>query len=488
MEDEHDWLEQVSNVLDQIVDEYGVYNYSFSYIGTWFASTHGEHILETLERIYHDSYCAWAKNPYGQTTDNERRRLRGFVAFFLIITYHIHFQNSTKIQELLEDKNYNYEFCFRDMPLLYDQISRYEKRGSNRRNLNAALCLERQAIDMLERRSCQNAGVNCSFASTVSIMLEHGQRVDQCDAERAVSLIEAAIEYNPKYAKYHYISAKLRFFLADRLCSAQDRLQRMQDAKEECMNAILQEDQNRHDYLLRNNEYKQLLFKIEEEIDCLLDKKRQDIYEYEVTVENIETFKRQILSTSNENELLRYPPANTYDGKYIFICYSHCDYKSVFCDLLEFGLQRIPFLYDRGAVLPGYDWNTAVGERIRDPKCTGIVFYLGGSSVLSNSLAEEICLVKQKAQDLGKPVNTQFFCINLTRDVPSQMLIKTIRKSRMSEIQKANLNSERIVSFLSTFTDAGDFIPRASSPMDNRHIKAVVSAIRKKFSIVPQEE
>ena len=97
-------------------------------------------------------------------------------------------------------------------------------------------------------------------------------------------------------------------------------------------------------------------------------------------------------------------------------------------------------------------------------------------------------MVKQKAQDLGKPVNTQFFCINLTKDVPSQMLIKTIRKSRMSEIQKANLNSERVVSFLSTFTDAGDFIPRASSPMDNRHIKAVVSAIRKKFSIEHQEE
>lgn len=483
--DNTDQAIKLSEILDKIVAEYGVYDYAFSYFAAWFAGNHGNQLLTPLQNIYYDSYGGNFRELDGQTPGKER--LRGFSAFFILITSCIHFKNHERIQQLFDDHEHDCKMRFRDMPLFYDLVSRYDKRNDD---LKKALLCERQAIAMLDLLSCRNVGVSCSFASTVSRMLERGQNVAPADAKKALELIDDAIEYNSEYAKYHYIRAKLYFYFALSSKSHQKCLNDLYYAKDECEFAVFSEDTQRSDYLSRVEDYKQLLLRIYEEIDRLerlVNKDIENVHECMVTEDNIDAFKQEILNSSSERELLRYPPADTYGGKYVFICYSRCDYKSVYCDLLELCLKRIPFMYDHGTVLPGYDWDTAVDERIRDPKCVGIIFYLGKNSVISLPLAKEVLLVNKKAESLGKHISTQLFCVNLTGKLPSQMLIETIRSQSESDIRQANLDSERIVRFLTAFTDKGDYISRKEPPLDTHHIAHIISAVRRKFDINPQE-
>lgn len=84
-------------------------------------------------------------------------------------------------------------------------------------------------------------------------------------------------------------------------------------------------------------------------------------------------------------------------------------------------------------------------------------------------------------------ISSMFFAVNLTGEIPSRIMIDTIRKSDESAIYRADFGSEKMVSFLSTFTDAGDFIRRSDDPTSTKHIELIVGAIRRKFGIAPRE-
>lgn len=99
------------------------------------------------------------------------------------------------------------------------------------------------------------------------------------------------------------------------------------------------------------------------------------------------------------------PAYDLSGGKnYIFISYSHRDYKQVFSDLAYFSYNsqtRVRFWYDEGLPV-GEDWEKAAGGFMADPHCVGVVFYLSKNLLLSPSVFKEIQTVKS----LKKPYCT----------------------------------------------------------------------------------
>ena len=98
------------------------------------------------------------------------------------------------------------------------------------------------------------------------------------------------------------------------------------------------------------------------------------------------------------------PAYREKSGNYVFISYSHKDYKDVFHDLAFFlynSETRLRFWYDEG--LPaGTDWASAAKEKLLDPRCVGVIFYLSEPFLRSSSVMQEIELLKAS----GKPYVT----------------------------------------------------------------------------------
>lgn len=117
---------------------------------------------------------------------------------------------------------------------------------------------------------------------------------------------------------------------------------------------------------------------------------------------------------TDSNELLsermewlrRHIPAYNSDeeSNYIFISYSHRDFKPVYSDLAFFSYnnrKKVRFWYDEG--LPaGDDWFLAANQKLNDPRCVGVVFYLSENFLRSSAVLREIEIVKK----LKKPYFT----------------------------------------------------------------------------------
>ena len=129
--------------------------------------------------------------------------------------------------------------------------------------------------------------------------------------------------------------------------------------------------------------------------------------------------------------LRRHIPAHDFNGdtNYIFVSYSHRDFKEVYNDLAFFSYntrKKVRFWYDEG--LPaGENWLAEAKKRLSDPNCSGVVFYLSENLLRSSAVLKEIELVKS----MNKPYFTitlddNKFCAAdfLTRSEDAELLSK----------------------------------------------------------------
>ena len=141
--------------------------------------------------------------------------------------------------------------------------------------------------------------------------------------------------------------------------------------------------------------------------------------------DNSETLKERM------EWLRRHIPAHDFNGdtNYIFVSYSHRDFKAVYNDLAFFSYntrKKVRFWYDEG--LPaGENWLSEAKKRLSDPNCSGVVFYLSENLLRSSAVLKEIELVKS----LNKPYFTitlddNKFCAAdfLTKPEDSELLSK----------------------------------------------------------------
>lgn len=145
-----------------------------------------------------------------------------------------------------------------------------------------------------------------------------------------------------------------------------------------------------------------------------------------MTAFSAEAYKQMLKMSTDIDDCEKVPVPKLKDGQnYIFISYSHKDFRQVYCDLADLYENGIPFWYDEG--LPaGINWDDVVREKLNDPLCRGVIFYLSESLFLSQSIQTEIRIVcgENSGQDL-RFRRLDYFCVNLTNMAPSAILSKT---------------------------------------------------------------
>jgi len=165
---------------------------------------------------------------------------------------------------------------------------------------------------------------------------------------------------------------------------------------------------------------------------------------------------------------------------YIFISYSHKDYKKVYHDLALMYSAGVRFWYDE-ALTAGYDWDDEVCKKITDPHCSGIIFYLSDNFFRSESICKEILTSMGKNAKLStadEPKN--FFCVNLSEKMPSELIEEADVKSEECEAFFENTDETLKDFLLNTFRDKATYISFDSKG----YMDKLIVQIRRNFNVI----
>ena len=97
---------------------------------------------------------------------------------------------------------------------------------------------------------------------------------------------------------------------------------------------------------------------------------------------DLESYLLRLEEAQSIKECPKVPvPEIANNQNYLFVSYSHKDYKEVYADLAHLYTRGVRFWYDKGLTV-GRDWEIEVREHIHDPNCCGIVFYISTNMYL----------------------------------------------------------------------------------------------------------
>ena len=193
---------------------------------------------------------------------------------------------------------------------------------------------------------------------------------------------------------------------------------------------------------------------------------------------DINKMKKQILESTSIDELKSnkaMPPLPRVkdNSNYVFISYPHADYKCVYFDLLEMYESGVKYWYDSG-LTPGKNWEEEVASKIKDPLCSGIIYYLSKNSFTPSMLFEINC--SSDAQNKTK----NYLSINISGKGTLELLFERGKES-------LKISQEGIAEIFNTFTSAITFIKRSENPIEQSHILEVISALEERFNIVRKD-
>jgi hypothetical protein len=191
---------------------------------------------------------------------------------------------------------------------------------------------------------------------------------------------------------------------------------------------------------------------------------------------NLETYLQQLnMAPDIENcEKVPIPPIMA-DQNYIFISYSHKDYKSVYADLAHLYCRGVRFWYDRG-LSAGEDWEREVQEHIQDPHCCGVIFYISTNMFLSDSVFKEIEFTKTKKRP-SIILQKNYFCVNLETCNISDMLFSVQEIQRQKGLKR--LDTKKLNVLTATFSDDDTYINFTGQ----HHVDDLVEQIQRKFDV-----
>lgn len=165
---------------------------------------------------------------------------------------------------------------------------------------------------------------------------------------------------------------------------------------------------------------------------------------------------------------------------YIFISYSHRDYKQVYRDLAELRKNDIPFWYDEG--LPaGENWDDVVRKKMAEPNCAGVIFYISDSLFVSQSIQTEIKIVLGEDTHPDAPKKQiPYFAVNLTDQQPSDILDAQYGAKKFPDaVDKMAAKNEWSNTLARAFPDKSTYLPISHA----RHIQDLLDNIQSRFSI-----
>ena len=110
---------------------------------------------------------------------------------------------------------------------------------------------------------------------------------------------------------------------------------------------------------------------------------------------NLKEIIKGIEKAESLNDLpAKYWP-DSHNEQYLFISYSHIDYKEVFKDLIYLNKAGINVWYDR-SLTPSKNWELDAEQFMVNYHCIGVLFYISKNSLASSSVYKEIKKVRQR--------------------------------------------------------------------------------------------
>ena len=193
---------------------------------------------------------------------------------------------------------------------------------------------------------------------------------------------------------------------------------------------------------------------------------------------NAEEYKKLLAQSENISEVEGVPlPVVREDQNYIFISYSHKDYKQVYSDLADLYDAGVRFWYDRG-LKPGKDWDAMVLEKIQSQRCSGVIFYLSKNLYLSPAIKREISIVTGHDEITGQVCADAkaYFSVNLTDGAPSDIVFSISAEEK----KEKKLDSRWLKLLMDTFSDESTYLPYGNS----RHKAELLENICDMFNVV----
>ena len=199
-----------------------------------------------------------------------------------------------------------------------------------------------------------------------------------------------------------------------------------------------------------------------------------------------EAYKQALAASSDLLSCDKIPvPKDYYMQDYIFISYSHKDYRQVYAELADLHESGIPFWYDEG-LIAGINWDDEVRKRMNDPRCRGVIFFMSDNLFLSQSIQTEIRIVLGEDggdSEIHAPMRKlDYFSVNLTEDLPSSILKRNFsRKSFDGAEDEMDSLAEWNNTLRRAFPDKATFLPIGQA----QHKDKLIEQIGLRFSISP---
>lgn len=197
---------------------------------------------------------------------------------------------------------------------------------------------------------------------------------------------------------------------------------------------------------------------------------------------NIDAYLQEVEASTCIEECPKVPiPSILPNQNYVFISYSHRDYKAVYSDLAHLFNKNVRFWYDKG-LSAGREWEIEVEEHIKHPNCCGIIFYISTNMFLSDSVLKEIEFTREKK---GKFVyQKNYFCVNLHRGNISDILFDAQVIDREREPKERKLNTKIVNTLTATFSDSATYI----SVNDRFHLETLIEQIQQQFDVTSKPD
>lgn len=199
-------------------------------------------------------------------------------------------------------------------------------------------------------------------------------------------------------------------------------------------------------------------------------------------------YKKRLEASENCEACEKVPiPKLKEDSRFIFISYSHKDYKKVYADLADLYENGVPFRYDYG-LTAGEQWDKEVRKWLSDPRCAGTIFYMSENLLLSESVDKEIQIIfgeddSDELDDMPDAPEIGYFCVNLTDKKPSELIkiIGALKESDRTVIAPED-RSRRRKKLSHAFPDAATY----RSFHESAHIDQLIRDIHTNFHIDPK--
>ena len=459
-------LQQVTlAALQQLAGDFGTSDYGFNLVMERFVERFCHQIAEHLPGILSSlmpKHLAFVS----RSADTDA----AFVSYYALSLIYKKEDRQDLLKSLIDER---YNFFTQLYPLAFEVRSRYYKRIHEYDN---ALEADELAIDFLNIKNITNYALCISYASTVCRMYEKGYTVESYQKDNAWLYIQNAIDYNPLYPKYHFLKGKLLFY-------ANRGMQDLEAFQATCSEAIsyikharsLQMEQPGVHFNAALQEYNKLIALITQE-----SRKRSDqsLPFMHLSEQELRKSIQQVLSAEKRKDCAPPNPNLKPGQKFIFVSYAHADFRSVYCDLWMLYANKVPFQYDGGMPI-GSRWDAEAHNYINREECAGVLFFVSQHTLLSESVEIE-CKLALEAQKSGK----RYYCVNLMGDtVPSKILIQSIIANGVEGCNAANVDNERIKTFITTFHDKALFLAKHPKPGPDgqAHIPELISSLKTTF-------